>query len=94
MALYVCYIYIVCGVIISMSKELNFELRMWVMVVSFPDPIPTRRKGSGVLRAISWASGMQNSHVILIIVMATHCLVCGSRMQQHWPHLHRWCAVT
>ena len=24
---------------------------------------------------------MQNSHVILIIVMATHCLVCGSRMQ-------------
>ena len=26
---------------------------------------------------------MQNSHVILIIVMATHCLVCGSRMQQH-----------
>ena len=24
-----------------------------------------------------------NSHVILIIVMATHCLVCGSRMQQH-----------
>ena len=35
---------------------------------------------------ISWASGnsrMQNSHVILIIVMATHCLVCGSHMQQH-----------
>ena len=26
---------------------------------------------------------MQNNHVILIIVMATHCLVCGSRMQQH-----------
>ena len=26
---------------------------------------------------------MQNSHVILIIVMATHCRVCGSRMQQH-----------
>ena len=26
---------------------------------------------------------MQNSHVILIIVMATRCLVCGSRMQQH-----------
>ena len=25
---------------------------------------------------------MQNSHVILIIVMATHCRVCGSRMQQ------------
>ena len=25
---------------------------------------------------------MQNSHVVLIIVMATHCLVCGSRMQQ------------
>ena len=53
------------------------------MVVSFPDPIPTQGKGSGVLRAISWASRMQNSHVILIIVMATHCLVCGSRMQQH-----------
>ena len=52
-------------------------------VVSFPDPTPTRGKGSGVLRAISWASRMQNSHVILIIVMATHCLVCGSRMQQH-----------
>ena len=52
-------------------------------VVSFPDPIPTRGKGSGVLRAISWASRMQNSHVILIIVMATHCLVCGSRMQRH-----------
>ena len=51
-------------------------------LVSFPDPIPTRGKGSGVLRAISWASRMQNSHVILIIVMATHCLVCGSRMQQ------------
>ena len=51
------------------------------LVVSFPDPIPTRGKGSGVLRAISWASRMQNSHVILIIVMATHCLVCGSRMQ-------------
>ena len=27
---------------------------------------------------------MQNSHVILIIVMATHCLECGSRMQQHF----------
>ena len=40
------------------------------------------RLGSGVLRAISWASRMQNSHVILIIVMATHCRVCGSRMQQ------------
>ena len=52
-------------------------------LVSFPDPTPTRGKGSGVLRAISWASRMQNSHVILIIVMATHCLVCGSRMQQH-----------
>ena len=26
---------------------------------------------------------MQNSHVILIIVMAMHCLVCGSRMQEH-----------
>ena len=26
---------------------------------------------------------MQNSHVILIIVMVTHCLVRGSRMQQH-----------
>ena len=56
-------------------------------IVSFPDPTPTRGKGSGVLRAISWASRpcarMQNSHVILIIVMATHCLVCGSRMQQH-----------
>ena len=53
------------------------------VLVSFPDPTPTRGKGSGVLRAISWASRMQNSHVILIIVMATHCLVCGSRMQQH-----------
>ena len=52
-------------------------------VVSFPDPTPMRGKGSGVLRAISWAFRMQNSHVILIIVMATHCLVCGSRMQQH-----------
>ena len=52
-------------------------------LVSFPDPTPTRGKGSGVLRAISWASRMQNRHVILIIVMATHCLVCGSRMQQH-----------
>ena len=54
-----------------------------VLLVSFPDPTPTRGKGSGVLRAISWASRMQNSHVILIIVMATHCLVCWSRMQQH-----------
>ena len=53
------------------------------MLVSFPDPTPSRGKGSGVLRAIFWASRMQNSHVILIIVMATHCLVCGSRMQQH-----------
>ena len=53
------------------------------VLVSFPDPTPTRGKGSGVLRAISWASRMQNSHVILIIVMATYCLVCGSRMQQH-----------
>ena len=52
-------------------------------LVSFPDPTPTWGKGSGVLRAISWASRMQNSHVILIIVMATHCLVCGSHMQQH-----------
>ena len=26
---------------------------------------------------------MQNSHVILIIVTATHCLVCGWHMQQH-----------
>ena len=52
-------------------------------VVTFPDPTPTRGKGSGVLQTISWASRMQNSHVILIIVMATHCLVCGSRMQQH-----------
>ena len=51
-------------------------------VVSYPDPTPMRGKGSGVLRAISWASRMQNSHVILIIVMATHCLVCKSRMQQ------------
>ena len=57
----------------------------YIYIVSFPDPTPTRGKGSGVLRAISWASRMQNSHVILIIVMATHCLVpvCGSRMQQH-----------
>ena len=46
-------------------------------LVLFPDPTPTRGKGSGVLRAISWASRMQNSHVILIIVMATHCLVHG-----------------
>ena len=53
------------------------------IIVSFPDPTPTRGKGSGVLRAISWVSRMQSSHVILIIVMATHCLVCGSRMQQH-----------
>ena len=49
------------------------------VLVSFPDPIPTGGRGSGILRAISWASRMQNSHVILIIVMATHCLVCGSR---------------
>ena len=60
-------------------ETLNVSLRT---LVSFPDPTPTRGKGSGVLRAISWASRMQNSHVILIIVMATHCLVCGSRMQQ------------
>ena len=53
------------------------------LLVSFPDPTPMRGKGCGVLRVISWASRMQNSHVILIIVMATHCLVCGSRMQQH-----------
>ena len=45
---------------------------------------------------------MQNSHVILIIVMATHCLVCGSRdracnniiLLTLRPHLRRWCAVT
>ena len=55
----------------------------YTVVVSFPDPTPTWGKGSGVLRAISWASRMQNSHVILIIVMAMHCRVCWSRMQQH-----------
>ena len=32
--IYIYYIYLyVCGVIISMSKELNFESRTWVMVV-------------------------------------------------------------
>ena len=64
-------------------NKLLIHVESAVKIVSFPDPIPTRGKGSGVLRAISWASRMQNSHVILIIVMATHCLVCGSRMQQH-----------
>ena len=44
-------------------------------LASFPDPTPSRGKGSGVLRAISWACRMQN-------VMATHRLVCRSRMQQ------------
>ena len=70
------------------GSRVQIEMLSWMtaashVLVSFPDPIPTRGKGSGVLRAISWASRMQNSHVILIIVMATHCLVCGSRMQQH-----------
>ena len=36
---------------------------------------------------------MQNSHVILIIVMATHCPVCGSRMQQLVQHCGLICAA-
>ena len=57
------------------------------MIVSFPDSPPTWGKGSGVLQEISWACRMQNSHVILIIGMATHCLVCRLCMQQQCGHI-------
>ena len=52
-------------------------------LVPRPNPLAGKRVWCTSSDFLSWASRMQNSHVILIIVMATHCLVCGSRMQQH-----------